>query len=518
MKKLLIYTLAVAMATFIGSTASAEISGCGANNGTSFSATLAGRQFGSPLGMLNGSGVANVRLDTANHVLFADLSTAGLTGVTGVSIIGPNGNVVFDLTGSQSIDQGGNFTLAQTIPDSLMNDIIANPGQYSIRIDTTANPNGAIQGALVDNRVLLVNATGANVIGTPGSTSATGTAILRIQRDANGTPTLYVDFLGTPDLSSISQLQLRQAAPGMNGPVVMTLGSDLTPTDNRLTLSVPITDTLANEILSNPSDYYLTANTAAFPNGAVRAQLGLGNEVVIPAVGSLPGALGSHWDTNIQIYNASATTDTPVYIEFFPRGAMADATFAGMTAVETVPARGTLAFTQLSQLLPNAQGMGALRIISDGNVAATARIFNDQGNLNLGTFGQSMPGLNRCDSSSAGLLTGLTDVGTSGTGLLNTRANVGFFNASPVAVAVNMVLHSATGTDVGNRTLTLGPWEQMQTPLIGATGLFNTAADLESGTLSYSASAPIYVYGSVVDNASGDPTTILPTPDLSAAF
>ena len=150
------------------------------------------------------------------------------------------------------------------------------------------------------------------------------------------------------------------------------------------------------------------------------------------------------------------------------------------------------------------------------------------------TTGQDVPGFPwysyaSMDQSSNGLdkvfITGIRLTGTGGTGTY--RTNIGLVNASQYSTTIlKVTVYNSTGTVVGTGTQTLSPLGQAQpslaslasiTPGSTQTGLWATVEQLSATPTSDSPSAcgtngcpGFFAYASVLDNASGDATTLEP--------
>ena len=88
------------------------------------------------------------------------------------------------------------------------------------------------------------------------------------------------------------------------------------------------------------------------------------------------------------------------------------------------------------------------------------------------------------------------------------RSNVGCQNAGLEPVTVKIELHNADGERLGTRTMELPPLSNDQ-----ATRVFRNHAPISAGYVDVwtdTEGASIYCYGSVLDNLTSDPTTVLP--------
>jgi hypothetical protein len=145
---------------------------------------------------------------------------------------------------------------------------------------------------------------------------------------------------------------------------------------------------------------------------------------------------------------------------------------------------------------------GSLQVDADRPVIVTARTFN-QGDA--GTFGQFLPGATPAEMLSAGQHGILSQLSNSAA----FRTNVGFVNPGDAGVGVSVQLYDAAGSPVGSPwTGNVGPgaWRQIN-DVFGTTGAGSQDAAYAIVEVT-SANGSVWAYASVVDNATGDPTTI----------
>jgi hypothetical protein len=76
-------------------------------------------------------------------------------------------------------------------------------------------------------------------------------------------------------VGEVVSAQIHRGGAGEDGPPVVKLD---TPEDEDSDDCDPIGDTLADEIQSNPSGFYIAVKTRDFPNGAIRGQLAPGGD------------------------------------------------------------------------------------------------------------------------------------------------------------------------------------------------------------------------------------------------
>ena len=218
-----------------------------------------------------------------------------------------------------------------------------------------------------------------------------------------------------------------------------------------------------------------------------------GSELTIPAVGRAPGVAGTFWRSDVTIFNPGLTTMT-LSLRYLAAGQ--DNRNAVPHSVSVPPSR-TVVIPDITQALGVSSGSGALQVSwsSPSGPIVTSRTYTttDGG----GTYGQSIdpvtsfandsyvPGL-RSDSSF--------------------RSNVGFVNGGDTQLTVTATLLSDSGGILGTTQIGLAPRSQVQYA-VGA--LFPAANTPRAGTLTLLAhtdgSPNLFAYGSIVDNASGDP-------------
>jgi len=153
---------------------------------------------------------------------------------------------------------------------------------------------------------------------------------------------------------------------------------------------------------------------------------------------------------------------------------------------------------------PDDAPFGALAIASDREGAlAMARVFNQPLGKVAGTFGQAIPGVQakamiRQDERLRILFMSEDD---------ELRANIGCQNGTAANLRVMIELFDASGQSYGLETLDLPPYSNNQinrifrdwAPISGYVDVWSTTSR-----------ASFYCYGSVLDNISSDPTTVLP--------
>ncbi|HWW62005.1 MAG TPA: CHRD domain-containing protein [Thermoanaerobaculia bacterium] len=346
---------------------------------------------------------------------------------------------------------------------------------------------------------------GANEVPGPGDTDGAGLAVVTI----SGTTVNYqllVQNIAAPTLAHI-----HRGAVGVSGPVVV----DFAPTfaGGLATGSVTgVSPSLISEIAGNPSGFYVNVHTSDFPNGAIRGQLGAGvsegaQTSYLAVVGKVTGANNTNFVTDVRLVNPGSATAN-VTLDYFQSNVNGLAAPTATKSVTVAPGEQKVLDDVIGATL-TASGLGGLRITSDRHVVVTARVINDLRASNLGTTGFAVASLE--SGKSSGTIAFLSqasgaDVAT-GVGF---RTNVGYFNASASPITATFTARRASdGAALGASTITIPPFSQVQQ---GAFQLIPSVADVDRTQpnfyITYAASAPLFVYGSVVDNKTGDSVLI----------
>ncbi len=209
-----------------------------------------------------------------------------------------------------------------------------------------------------------------------------------------------------------------------------------------------------------------------------------------------PGDNDTQWRSKYTILNTG------------PRTVEATATFFSNN--ETTQTDGTILPGQMlsfDDVVPDlfeitGDATGSIQLDADGPLVVTARTYNATED---GTFGQFLPGV-----KSGPVLT-MDHIGVISQLVNNDdfRTNIGYINLSDEVCRVETALYNADGIQAGNvRTRQLDPsqWKQDNNIFdqVGAGTQDNAYALLEVLTEGCS----VWAYASVVDNRTGDPTTV----------
>lgn len=222
-----------------------------------------------------------------------------------------------------------------------------------------------------------------------------------------------------------------------------------------------------------------------------------------PSVAHAPGAGGTQWRTNVAVVNPAASAAN-VTLTFLPYG-------GGGTPLERTVQLGSGATVEWNDILvslfdvnPVSSVKGSLRIVGDGPLVLGSRTYNQ---TSTGTFGQFYPAVTGWDA----LLPGGTGIVASLKKTTTFRSNLGVVNLGASEARVRVTLRDGSGTAIGVPVEAEVPpgrywqWDDVFAPRYTGAGerpLAYAVVEQIGG------SAPVWFYGSVVDNATGDPTTI----------
>jgi hypothetical protein len=343
------------------------------------------------------------------------------------------------------------------------------------------------------------------VLPDPGPEGATGFAIVVV----DGTEVTYqLVFSG---VANPTAAHIHVGAEGATGGVVV----NFEPTFVLGTAAGTVTadQGTIDDILADPSGYYVQVHSQEFPAGALRGQLQApraaeGVMLYHPVVANLPGQAGTLFVTDVRVLNTGSSEAT-VTVDYYQEGAGGSSSPTG-TATVTVASMEQLVVNDIVQSvfgLTNTKG--GVIITSDQPITAGARIYNDQVAAGNGTLGQYQPGLVLSHGWPAGNVIFLENV-AAGTGA-GFRSNLGWFNPNDAPVEVTFSAHDSNGFLIASVTATAGPYEMQQ---VNVGDLFSALADYGDHYISYETSGGenLFVYGSVVDNVNGDASYVAATP------
>jgi hypothetical protein len=218
--------------------------------------------------------------------------------------------------------------------------------------------------------------------------------------------------------------------------------------------------------------------------------------------------------TDARILNPSFDKDITVTARYLPFGNVDN---SGVASVHiTVPKRTMKVFDDAVQSIfgGSPSQLGAIRLTSDDDFVATQRIYQDARLApQAGTLGQFVPGLDVTAARTKGVLLQLK----SGQAALGSfRTNWGGANPNAVVANVTLKLYDKNNAVVGTKSFKFEAFG-VQGPTRITDYFDNTTADLTDAWISFSSDQPVFLYGSVVDNGSSDPTFVPASDDSGVA-
>jgi|GEM_PF-1110115 len=221
---------------------------------------------------------------------------------------------------------------------------------------------------------------------------------------------------------------------------------------------------------------------------------------LVPGVAHLPGAGGSVWRTDLAVVNPGAT-DAAITLTFVDHD-----TGAETTVGRTLPAGASEEWVDAVAGALGLQGSvkGLLQVGSTVPLAISCRTYNQE--TATRTFGQNLPALTAEDALAGGAEGIVPHLKRSS----RFRTNLGVVNLGSGSATVAVELFDAAGRQVGRAdtlTVAAGAWRQ-QTDVLGWLGAGDREIAYARVTPS-PAAARVWVYASLVDNATGDPTTVV---------
>ena len=167
--------------------------------------------------------------------------------------------------------------------------------------------------------------------------------------------------------------------------------------------------------------------------------------------------------------------------------------------------------TELFGLGPDS--LGALKMVATTeSVIGMSRTYNVPAGKTAGTFGQGLPAIRATEMIQGPEPQRIIFLSEND----DSRANVGCVNGTSEPVRINIGIFNAEGSQLETKTMDLGPYSNNQINRIfedyaPVNGYVDVWADSDE--------ALYYCYGSMLDNVTSDPTTILPqVPSADTTF
>jgi len=241
-------------------------------------------------------------------------------------------------------------------------------------------------------------------------------------------------------------------------------------------------------------------------SGSIRvegAADGCARPLWIPVASHVAGSGGTAWRTDVGLLGVAGGAGTAA-LRLHAAGGVTSREVA-VAAAEMVDLADVVGW-----LRPGEELSAAVEVCTDGPLVVTSRTSNqlagDAPCLAGGSFGQRLDGL----EPSAGLAAGQVAVLPHLREDDRFRTNLGFTNAGVGTATVRVTLRDAAGGRLASYDVELEPgrWRQDNRPFATRGGTSDLAAG--SVRLEVTAGAGVLVYASVVDNRTGDASTVPP--------
>jgi hypothetical protein len=237
---------------------------------------------------------------------------------------------------------------------------------------------------------------------------------------------------------------------------------------------------------------------------ALHAQADLTEAYFIPAAALAAGAEGSFFQTDVDINNGGSSGASFAFL-WLPRGE--DNSDPAQSETFQLAAGASVRFENVLAEVFDAEPdvVGAVAVVSNvADLKIMSRTYDVSQADTVGTFGQALPGIPAADL-----------IGENDTRRIifmsendSLRANLGCVNGVNESVRILIDLYDAEGSLLESDSIDLQPWSSNQkNQIFGNYSPVSGYADVRANK----AGAAFYCYGSVLDNNSNDPTTILPT-------
>ncbi len=226
---------------------------------------------------------------------------------------------------------------------------------------------------------------------------------------------------------------------------------------------------------------------------------------LVPAAAHTEGLEGTTWRTDLELHNPGGAPASG-YL-FFLRTGRDNSEVVGRPV--SVGAGVSL---RLSDVVLGTFGepraTGAILVGTDSELIVTSRTFNDD---ESGSYGQYVEGCAYGDALATGDAARLIQLVQNAA----FRTNLGIVNAGPTGLYVDVDFSRNDGRRLGSRRYWVGPFMHVQDVEV-LTHL--TSGDVDGAWAVVSSGTPgarFFVYASVADNRTGDPTLVVPAPVCS---
>jgi hypothetical protein len=241
----------------------------------------------------------------------------------------------------------------------------------------------------------------------------------------------------------------------------------------------------------------------AYATGLVADIGALSEFYFIPAAARARGAQGSFFKTDLDIQNGDDEMASYQFL-WLPRDADNSAPVSSDIYMldEGMAMRYQDVLGEVFGVDDSTDAVGALAIVSNtSNLKLFSRTYNVSG---AGTFGQAIPGFAADELIMAGERKRILFF----TENPDYRSNIGILNGTGEPMAISWARYLADGAMVEEASAVLPPWGNVQLNRV-----FSGEAPVEGAYIDVWTETPgaaFMAYGSVLDNNTSDPTTVLP--------
>ncbi len=224
---------------------------------------------------------------------------------------------------------------------------------------------------------------------------------------------------------------------------------------------------------------------------------------LVPAAARSEGSNGTYWRTDVVLTNRGEDEVSARLAFLYPERDNATADEVQVS----VPAEGSLALDDVVSQVLNTYGSGGIRILADGDLTVTSRTYTDSAD---GTYGQFIPAVEVDDAIQTGYSARLIGLAENAA----FRTNLGMVNTSADPVSVEIDLLDSSGAVLATHDVSLDPYGWTQINRIFHEHGFSDVSGAQA-VVRVTGSGSVLPYGSVVDNATGDPVYVAPVAEAS---
>jgi len=225
--------------------------------------------------------------------------------------------------------------------------------------------------------------------------------------------------------------------------------------------------------------------------------------VYVPAAAHVDGYGGTHWRTDVELLNLSTWSTETVSVKLLARD---QANPSPPSKEYVLPPKTSLRISDVLKTAFEFSGAAALRFeCSSTEIAVSSRTFNERA---TGTYGQFVPAVPTSAVVRPGESVVLAQLATSAAASEGFRTNIGIVNTSGSSITVVVELNGEDGTKLGERAVSLEPYEFTQVDKVFQGVGAGTRTNLTARLHTASSGGSFIAYASVVDNRSGDPVFV----------